>query len=97
MQKRLTSEQQSPSRFTGALRFLGRNSYEIYLTHVFVVLLFVREYNAMKLSGEWAWLLYLSVIVISGILGYLVARYFSTPMNMLLREKFKRISINPKP
>jgi len=92
MQKRLTSGQQLPSRFTGALRFLGRNSYEIYLTHVFVVLLFVREYNAMKLSGEWAWVLYLSAIVISGILGYLVARYFSTPMNMFLRERFKRIS-----
>ena len=92
MQKRLASGQQKPSRYTGALRFLGRNSYEIYLTHMFVVLLFVKIFNTMKLSGEWAWVLYLSAIVISGILGYFVARYFSTPMNVFLRERFKRTS-----
>ncbi len=91
MQKRFVSGRQSPSRFTGLLRFLGRNSYEVYLTHVFIVLLFVKGYNAMKLSGEWEWLLYITVVIISGILGLMVARYFSNPLNILLRERFMRL------
>jgi peptidoglycan/LPS O-acetylase OafA/YrhL len=93
MQKRFISGQQTPSRYTKMLRFLGRNSYEGYLTHVFVVLLFVRGYNALNLFGDWAWVLYISIVIISGILGMLVARYFSNPLNIILRERFKRSMI----
>jgi len=94
MQKRYVSGQHIPSGYTGILRFLGKNSYEIYLTHMFVVYLFVRLYNTLDLSGEWAWSLYISVIVVSGLLGNLVAKYFSIPFNNSLREKFKKV--NPK-
>jgi peptidoglycan/LPS O-acetylase OafA/YrhL len=90
MQKRLLNGQQKPSRFTGFLRFLGRNSYEVYLTHMFVVFILVKEYNVLKLRGEWAWVLYFLAILISGILGELVARYFSNPANNYLRERLKR-------
>ena len=89
MQKRFVSGEQIPSRFTGSLRFLGRNSYEVYLTHMFVVFIFVEVYHALNLSGEWAWILYLAVLVFSGVLGELVARYFSNPVNNRLRERFK--------
>jgi len=88
MQKRFVSGQQPPSRSLGMLRFMGRNSYEIYLTHMFVVYLLVRAYTALKLSGEWVWVLYISAVILSGILGYLVAHYFSNPVNILLRNKF---------
>lgn len=89
MQKRYVSGQQTMSKYTGLLRFLGINSYEIYLTHMFVVYLFVLVYNSLKLSGEWAWALYIIVVIFSGILGYIIAKYFSIPLNILLREKFK--------
>jgi peptidoglycan/LPS O-acetylase OafA/YrhL len=88
MQKRLVSGKQVPSKFTGALRFLGRNSYEVYLTHMFVVFLFVRLYLVLNLSGEWAWLLYVVIVILSGVLGALVAKYFSNPLNVFLRKKF---------
>jgi peptidoglycan/LPS O-acetylase OafA/YrhL len=91
MQKRYVNGQQIPSRFTGFLRFLGSNSYEVYLTHMFVVFCFVEVFNMMKLSGEWVWILYISIVVVSGILGVLVARYFSNPLNIFLRERYKRI------
>lgn len=88
MQKRFIYGQQTVPIHTRFLRFLGRNSYEVYLTHMFVVFLFVKGYQALNLSGEWAWMLYVSVIIISGILGDFVARYFSNPINIALRERF---------
>jgi len=89
MQKRFESGHQVPSRFTAFFRFLGHNSYEVYLTHMFVVFLFIETYQALKLSGEWAWLLYITVLLFSGVLGELVARYFSNPLNNWLRIRFK--------
>jgi peptidoglycan/LPS O-acetylase OafA/YrhL len=93
MHKRHDSGQQTFSKYTGVFRFLGRNSYEIYLTHMFVVYFFVQIYSSLKLSGEWAWVLYILVIVISGILGNLVAMYFSNPINTILRDRMRNIQI----
>lgn len=90
MQQRFEDGQQVASKFSWALRFLGRNSYEVYLSHMFVVLLLVQAYKALNLSGEWAWLLYSAIIAISAILGELVARYFSNPMNRWLRGRLQR-------
>ena len=66
------------SRGTGWLRLIGRCSYEIYLTHMFVVMTLVRVLKAGY--GTFAVMVALSVL-----LGYLVARLFSEPMNALLR------------
>jgi len=95
MQKRFAGGHQVSSRFTTFFRFLGRNSYEVYLTHMFVVFLFIETYQALKLSGEWAWLLYLSIIVFSGFVGELVARHFSNPLNNWLRIRFKSNAFTP--
>jgi len=89
MQKRHLAGQQTLSRYTGFVRYLGKNSYEIYLTHMFVVYLLVRVYNTLEITREWAWILYILVIILSGLLGSLVAKFFSNPFNMFLREKFK--------
>ena len=91
MQNRYLADRMKPSGFTGFLRFMGRNSYEVYLTHMFVVFILVSVFNTLKLGGEWIWLLYLSIVLISGIFGELIARYFSGPANALLRERFKRL------
>ncbi len=88
MQKDFVSDRQKPSRFTAVLRFFGRNSYEVYLTHMFVVILLVDVFKVLKLSGDWTWSLYISVIFTSGILGYLVARFFSNPLNKFIRQRF---------
>lgn len=91
MQSRFENNRQQPSKFTGFIRFLGRNSYEVYLTHMFVVFLFVRVYHKLNLSGEWVWGLYILTIIISGLLGDLVARYFSNPHNIRLRKRFELV------
>lgn len=88
-QKRFTEARQKTYRLTGSIRFLGRNSYEVYLTHMFVVYVLVNGYNTLNLSGEWAWGLYLLVIVVSGLLGELVARWYSNPANRMIRKYLK--------
>lgn len=90
-QKRFMEARQKTFRLTGWIRFLGRNSYEVYLTHMFVVYVLVNGYNTLNLSGEWAWGLYLSVIIVSGLLGELVARWYSNPANRMIR-KYARLS-----
>jgi peptidoglycan/LPS O-acetylase OafA/YrhL len=68
--------------------WLGRRSYEVYLTHMFLVIaifgIFVRLGKPMAAVPA----LFVTVIVLSGMLGAIVARFFSEPMNNLLRKKF---------
>jgi peptidoglycan/LPS O-acetylase OafA/YrhL len=68
---------------------LGRRSYEVYLTHVFVVLglfsLFLTTGKPMKAVPA----LFLVVIIMAGILGDVVARVYSEPMNRWLRKRWR--------
>jgi peptidoglycan/LPS O-acetylase OafA/YrhL len=68
---------------TAPLRWMGRYSYEVYLTNSFVGFglstLFFRVYKG-SISLEAV-----ATILLSGLLGYLISRYFSEPMNRLLR------------
>lgn len=77
----------SPRVFS-PLRKLGQRSYEVYLTHMFVIFalfgLFVKAGKPMH--GVPA--LFIVVIVVAGLLGEIVARFFSDPMNRLLRRRF---------
>jgi len=74
-----------------ALRFLlfyGRRSYEIYLTHMFVV---VASFAVFLWLGKPLWLvavLFPAIIAVSGALGELVARFYSEPANLWLRTRF---------
>jgi len=69
---------------------LGRRSYEIYLTHMFIVFaafhLFVLA--GMPIRGVPA--LFCVVILLAALCGELVARFFSEPMNQLIRERWGR-------
>jgi peptidoglycan/LPS O-acetylase OafA/YrhL len=65
----------------------GRLSYEIYLTHMFVVFAF---FNLFVSAGKPMWAvppLFLVVILCATLLGAVVARFFSEPMNHLLRDR----------
>jgi peptidoglycan/LPS O-acetylase OafA/YrhL len=74
---------------TSFIRIMGRYSYEIYLTHMFVVIFFVNAFNYLKLSGEFIWLLYFVSIMFSTILGKLIGTYFTNPLNNYIREQYK--------
>ncbi|MDR5728296.1 MAG: acyltransferase [Terriglobia bacterium] len=73
-------------RILQPLLLLGRRSYEVYLTHMFVVVglfrLFVAAGQPMKMVPA----LFVAVILFAGLLGELVARGYSEPMNRWLRN-----------
>jgi peptidoglycan/LPS O-acetylase OafA/YrhL len=65
---------------------LGQRSYEVYLTHMFVVFAL---FGLFKLAGRPLGAvpaLFIGVILISGLLGELVSRFYSEPMNRLFRR-----------
>jgi peptidoglycan/LPS O-acetylase OafA/YrhL len=80
------------SRGTSLLRAAGRCSYEIYLTHMFVVFSFFLAHDAVYGKGKpspvpyFAW--YALILVLSVLFGYAVARWFSEPANRALRRRF---------
>ncbi len=65
---------------------LGERSYEIYLTHMFVVFTFFNLFVAAGKPMSWIAPYFLAVILVSALLGTLVARLYSDPMNNLLRN-----------
>jgi peptidoglycan/LPS O-acetylase OafA/YrhL len=80
------TEWRSPRVFAPLVR-MGRYSYEIYLTHMFVVFTFFSLYvRAGKRLGGVPFL-FVFAILVSGWLGAGVANLYSEPMNRLLRSK----------
>ena len=72
---------------TAAVRSFGRLSYEIYLTHMFVVLTLVRIYRWSGTGVRWGFLWYPPVFALAWALGWLVAKYFSVPCERALRQR----------
>lgn len=74
-------------RGTGWMQSYGRLSYEIYLTHMFVILTVVRIWRISHAGLRWGVLWYAPAIALAWALGWLVAKYFSTPCEQALRQK----------
>jgi peptidoglycan/LPS O-acetylase OafA/YrhL len=75
-------------RILSPLRNLGKRSYEIYLTHMFVVFTL---FNLFVLTGKplsAVISLFIAVIIISGLLGEAVARLYSEPLNHAIRSRW---------
>lgn len=72
---------------TGWLRSFGRLSYEIYLSHMFVVFLVVGASKYFALSPWWGVLWYAPAVAFSWLLGWLVERYISAPGNRAIRQR----------
>ena|SRR5579864_163463 len=72
---------------TAFLRWFGRNSYEVYLTHMFAVWpmvgLFFYFHQSIHLAPLW----FLGTLALAGAMGYLVARFYSEPFNYQLRTR----------
>jgi peptidoglycan/LPS O-acetylase OafA/YrhL len=67
---------------------LGQRSYEVYLTHMFVVFAFFDLFVAM---GKPMWavaVLFIATVVVAALLGHLVASLYSEPMNRKLRSRW---------
>ena len=69
------------------LRWFGRRSYEVYLTHMFVVMGFFDLFVAVGRPKGAVSLLFIAVIAVAGFLGEMAARYFSEPLNRMLRRR----------
>ena len=76
----------SPRIFSPLLK-IGQYSYEIYLTHMFIVF---AMFNLFVSAGKPMGLVpvsFIAVILISGVLGGAVASFYSEPMNRFLRNR----------
>jgi peptidoglycan/LPS O-acetylase OafA/YrhL len=70
-------------RLTAPLRWLGRHSYEVYLTHEFVVISVLSFFFQVHRGPIGLWIS--AVVILSSLVGFLMARLVSEPMNRVLR------------
>lgn len=70
------------------LVMLGRRSYEVYLTHMFVVFALYGLFVAAGKPLQAVPILFVGAILGAGLLGKWVARFYSDPMNRLLRKRW---------
>lgn len=70
------------------LRQMGIYSYEIYLTHMFVVIWGAQLFRKFDLGANWLVPFLLLSLLLSYYLGKLTFTYFSEPMNRWLRKKW---------
>ncbi len=70
------------------IKKMGELSYEMYLTHMFVVIVFVKIYKEAALSKEWIYVLYAVVIFISFLLAKFLHRWVTEPMNQRIRLRY---------
>lgn len=68
----------------------GRLSYEIYLTHMFVVLAMLRIFRRAGEGMRWGVLWYVPTIAVCWVLGWVVAKFFSGPCDRGIRQKLLR-------
>ncbi|MGN2254360.1 acyltransferase family protein [Frateuria sp. GZRe12] len=87
-----------PPRVPRGLRWLcswGRLSYEIYLSHMFVVFALMRLYRWTGADARTGFLWYLPAFAACWVLGMLVARCWSMPCERWLRGRWLRPAKNP--
>jgi peptidoglycan/LPS O-acetylase OafA/YrhL len=76
------------ARGTGLMRGVGRSSYEIYLSHMLVILGLMPFIVASKPKGPWIPVCYVALLISSIALGWLVQRVYSEPLNRALRSRY---------
>jgi peptidoglycan/LPS O-acetylase OafA/YrhL len=75
-------------RVLGPFLDLGQRSYEVYLTHMFVVLLLFHFFVTFGKPMLAVPLLFVAAVVLSTLLGDGVAHFYSEPMNRLTRKRW---------
>ncbi len=69
--------------WTAPLRWFGRHSYEVYLTHEFLVIAGTNMYAKLHRGPLALW--FLGILLLTAPLGALSARFLSEPLNRRLR------------
>ena len=85
IQQRFDSGLGRPYAVNALLRWFGRNSYEVYLTHMFVVWPLMRIFYDLHQPINYAPLWFMAITAWAGTLGFLVAKFYSEPLNRRLR------------
>ena len=67
---------------------LGQRSYEVYLTHMFAVFALFRLFVLAGKTMGAVLPLFIVVVVIAGLLGEIVARFYSEPLNRFIRDRW---------
>jgi len=78
--------QWSAPRVFMPLLSLGQHSYEIYLTHIFVVMVLFSWFVHVGKPLAGAWWMFAATIVAAWLVGWAVARWYSEPLNRRLRS-----------
>jgi peptidoglycan/LPS O-acetylase OafA/YrhL len=73
---------------------LGQRSYEVYLTHMFVVFAFFQLFLNAGKPMKGVPVFFVATILIAGLLGELVARFYSEPLNRKLRRHHEEALAN---
>ncbi len=76
------------ARVVGPLLNLGQRSYEVYLMHMFVVFAVVQLFVLAGKPIGGVIPLFVVVVVIAGLLGEVVARFYSEPLNRFIRDRW---------
>ena len=77
----------SPVLFRPLLQ-LGQRSYEIYLTHMFIVFALFHFFLYAGKPAPAVPFVFLAVILVSALLGEIVARLYSEPLNRMIRSRW---------
>lgn len=88
----IAASEQSGWRSPAVLRplvGLGQRSYETYLTHMFVVFACFELFLSLGKPPYAVPLLFGAAILVAGTLGALTARFYSEPLNRLLRSRWQ--------
>ncbi len=76
-------------RFLAPLLLMGQRSYEVYLTHMFVVFAFFDLFVFGGKSLGNVPFLFVATVFCAAVLGDLVARLYSEPLNWLIRRQWR--------
>jgi peptidoglycan/LPS O-acetylase OafA/YrhL len=91
----VTQTQWKSPRSLNPLLNLGQCSYEVYLTHMFVVFSLFQAFILARKPMSGVPVLFILVIFIAAFVGELVARFYSEPMNQLIRKRFAEVATKP--
>ena len=84
---------QSPPTKSSLFRpliWMGQRSYEIYLTHMFVVIAGFVLFIRLGTPAIGVPVMFVAVILGAGVVGELVRRFYSEPANQYLRKRWRR-------
>jgi peptidoglycan/LPS O-acetylase OafA/YrhL len=91
----VTQTQWKSPCFLNPLLNLGQRSYEVYLTHMFVVFSLFQAFILARKPMSGVPVLFILVIFIAAFVGELVGRFYSEPMNQLIRKRFAEVATKP--